>query len=61
MQKIAPPDPTGWQAYCDNCEAFRDARLVTALDALNHRPYHEWICKMCASVLLTVKSAGEEQ
>jgi hypothetical protein len=46
-------DPAGWEAYCENCDAFRPMRLVRGVDAKDHHEYHELLCTECASILLT--------
>jgi hypothetical protein len=48
-----PFDPAGWNFFCEECDAFREARRMDARDAINDSLYHEFVCNTCHSILLT--------
>ena len=48
----------GWEAYCENCEKFRQVRQVISRDSEVHREYHELLCTSCAGVLFTYQQRG---
>lgn len=54
------PDLTGWEAYCETCETFREARRMDARDAKDDTPYHEFVCNTCHSILLTFQRPTPE-
>lgn len=44
QRKYTVPDLTGWEAYCAECEAFRQARRAREIDASNGSEYFEFVC-----------------
>jgi hypothetical protein len=53
-------DLAGWEAYCENCAAFREARRVEAHDASDCTQYFDFRCNTCHSVLLTFQRLGTQ-
>jgi hypothetical protein len=53
MGDYSIPDLTGWDAYCPECETFREARRAQERDASDRAEYFEFVCNACHSVLLT--------
>ena len=60
MKHEAVPDLEGWEAYCETCGAFRDARRVEAEDASDCTQYFGFICNTCNSILLTFQRLGTQ-
>jgi hypothetical protein len=58
MAGEAIPDLRGWEAYCNECGAFRAVRRADGQDANAGIPYSELICTACHSILLTFQPAG---
>jgi len=57
----AIPDLEGWEAYCENCHAFREARRAEACDASDNTEYFEFVCNTCHSILLTFQLLGTQR
>ena len=60
MASEAIPDLDGWEAYCENCHAFREARRAEACDAGDNTEYFEFVCNTCHSILLTFQRLGTQ-
>jgi hypothetical protein len=56
----AVPDLNGWEAYCEECGCFREARRVDNRDLRFGSQYYEFICNTCHSVLLSFQALGTE-
>jgi hypothetical protein len=54
------PDLDGWEAYCDKCGAFREARRAEAHDVSDGSEYFEFLCNTCYSILLTFQRVGTQ-
>ena len=54
------PDLTGWEAYCEGCGSFQEARRAQERDASNGSEYFEFICNTCHSILLTFQRLGTQ-
>ena len=61
MDKEAIPDLEGWEAYCEECKAFREALRVQERDVGEGTEYFEFVCKTCHSILLTFQRLGTER
>src|SRR6266849_3973575 len=61
MDKEAIPDLDGWEAYCERCKAFREARRAQERDVGDGTEYFEFVCKTCHSILLTFQRLGMER
>jgi hypothetical protein len=55
------PDLEGWEAYCDEGKAFREARRADERDASDGTEYFEFVCNTCHSVLLTFQRLGTQR
>jgi hypothetical protein len=49
----AVSDLDGWQAYCDDCKAFRDVRQEQDNDS--REEYFEFVCNVCHHIVLTLQ------
>ena len=58
MAGEAIPDLRGWEAYCNECGAFREVRRADERDSNTGTPYSELICTACHSILLTFQPLG---
>jgi hypothetical protein len=56
----AIPDLKAWEAYCENCHAFREVRRAEACDASDNTEYFEFLCNTCHSILLTFQRLGTQ-
>jgi uncharacterized protein (DUF983 family) len=56
----AVPDLGGWEAYCETCGAFREARRADDRDVKTGSPYFEFVCNTCHSILLTFQRLGTQ-
>ena len=54
------PDLEGWEAYCETCGAFREARRVESQDVSDGTEYFEFVCNVCHSILLTFQRLGTQ-
>src|SRR5713101_9346885 len=61
MDKEAIPDLDGWEAYCEECKAFREARRAQERDVGDGTEYFEFVCNTCHSILLTFQRLGTEK
>jgi DNA-directed RNA polymerase subunit RPC12/RpoP len=50
----------GWEAYCELCQAFREARCAQERDIKTGSEYFEFVCKTCQSILLTFQRLGTQ-
>ena len=57
MPDYTIPDLSGWEAYCRECEAFREARRAQERDASAKTEYFEVVCNTCRFILLTFRRA----
>ena len=60
MENDAIPDLQGWEAYCEECKAFREARRAQERDVRDGTEYFEFVCNTCHSILLTFQRLGTE-
>lgn len=55
---MAQPTPTpaleGWKAYCSSCTEDREFDLRLEADAVTQEPYYEYVCRECATILITL-------
>jgi hypothetical protein len=56
----AIPDLDGWEAYCEACGVFREARRAQERDAAKGSDDSEFICNTCHSILLTFQRLGTQ-
>ena len=61
MADEAIPDLAGWEAYCEECDAFREVRRADENDASTGSPYSEFLCTVCHSILLTFQRLGTQR
>src|SRR5438128_12289419 len=61
MESEAIPDLEGWEAYCEVCKAFREARRAQERDVGDGTEYFEFVCNTCHSILLTFQRFGTER
>ena len=54
------PDLDGWEAYCEECKAFREGVRTQNHDASHGSEYFNFICTVCHSVMLTFPDADGE-
>src|SRR5436190_14411604 len=54
------PDLQSWEAYCSECQAFREARRAQERDAKDGTEYFEFVCNKCHSILLTFQRLGTQ-
>src|SRR5262245_8074331 len=47
------PDLRGWDAYCSDCAAFREARLDR--DVTTGSKSYDFVCSVCNAILLTFR------
>jgi hypothetical protein len=52
------PDLVGWQAYCEECETFREVSRARERNAVNNQEYFEFVCTECGTILLTFQRAN---
>jgi DNA-directed RNA polymerase subunit RPC12/RpoP len=50
----------GWEAFCELCQAFREARCAQEHDIKTGSEYFEFVCKTCHSILLTFQRLGTQ-
>ncbi len=55
------PDLTGFEAYCENCKAFRLTHRADEVATVDGLPYSEFICSTCFSILLTFQRVKTEE
>src|SRR5258707_15360380 len=61
MTNEAIPNLEGWEAYCEECKAFREARRAQERDVGDGTEYFEFVCNTCYSILLTFQRLGTEK
>jgi hypothetical protein len=54
------PDLDGWEVYCEDCKAFREARRTQNHDVSDGIEYFEFVCNTCHSILLTFQRLGTQ-
>ena len=54
------PDLDGWEAYCEECKAFREAQRARERNAVTGSEYFEFVCETCHSILLTFQRLGTQ-
>ena len=60
MDPEAIPDLNEWEAYCEACGAFREARRTQNRDTRDDTEYFEFVCNTCHSILLTFQQLGTQ-
>jgi hypothetical protein len=57
----AIPDLNEWEAYCEECGAFREVLRAQERNTASGAEYFECVCTACHSILLTFQRLGTQR